>query len=114
MNKWEFKAQKSAEGKIRLTKTFIEDGREYLIGEFDTRNTMNAYVLAQNLCDVRQIKWVSGINKATERQARYDRENTTRVVLKLNNKTDADILEKLQQVDNKQGYIKELIRKDLK
>jgi hypothetical protein len=33
--------------------------------------------------------------------------------LKLNLKTDADILEKLESVGNRQGYIKELIRKDL-
>jgi hypothetical protein len=31
----------------------------------------------------------------------------------LNTKTDADILEKLNEVENKQGYIKELIRADL-
>lgn len=46
-------------------------------------------------------------------QARYDAVNTTRVVMKLNNKTDADILAKLASVPNKQAYIKELIRKDL-
>ena len=34
--------------------------------------------------------------------------------MKLNKKTDADILEKLESVDSKQGYIKELIRADLK
>lgn len=54
---------------------------------------------------------------ATEAQkraiAKYDAANTTRVMLKLNNKTDADILQKLAEVQNKQGYIKELIRKDL-
>ena len=45
---------------------------------------------------------------------RYDKANTVQVKLKLNKKTDADILDKLQSVDNKQGYIKELIRADLK
>lgn len=54
------------------------------------------------------------MNKASERQARYDKTHTTMVVLKLNNQHDADILEKLKQVPSKQGYIKELIRKDLK
>jgi hypothetical protein len=33
--------------------------------------------------------------------------------LKLNDRTDADILEWLSQVGNKQGYIKDLIRKDI-
>lgn len=39
--------------------------------------------------------------------------NTTRIVMNLNHNTDADILTKLNQVASKQGYIKELIRKDI-
>lgn len=46
-------------------------------------------------------------------QARYDKENTHAYILKLNKKTDADILEKMNDVSNKQGYIKELVRKDM-
>lgn len=46
-------------------------------------------------------------------QARYDSSNTTQIVLKLNRKTDADILDKLGTVGNRQGYIKALIRADL-
>lgn len=45
--------------------------------------------------------------------AKYDKVNTKSVFLKLNVKTDADILEHLETVGNKQGYIKELIRKDM-
>lgn len=45
--------------------------------------------------------------------AKYDKANTKSVVLKLNKKTDADILDKLGKVDNKQGYIKGLIRQDI-
>lgn len=45
--------------------------------------------------------------------AKYDKINTTQVNLKLNNNTDADILNKLENVPNKQGYIKELIREDI-
>lgn len=51
--------------------------------------------------------------KSSAAQQKYDAANTTRVFIKLNNKTDADIIEKLNSVDNRQGYIKELIRKDL-
>ena len=47
-------------------------------------------------------------------QARYDAENTRQVHLKLNRRTDEDVLEKLDSVPSKQGYIKELIRADLK
>ena len=35
------------------------------------------------------------------------------VALRLNILTDADILQLLDEVDNKQGYIKELIRADI-
>ena len=43
----------------------------------------------------------------------YDKNNCTRYNLKLNNKTDADVIEKLKQVENVQGYIKGLIRKEI-
>lgn len=48
-----------------------------------------------------------------EANARYDKRHTTKVTIKLNLKTDADILRQLRRVGNKQGYIKSLIRKDL-
>lgn len=54
----------------------------------------------------------------TEAQKRarekYEKINTVQFKMKLNRNTDADILEKLESVDNKQGYIKELIRDDIK
>lgn len=49
-----------------------------------------------------------------ESQKKYDKENTVQVRLKLNKKTDADIIEKLNSVENKQGYLKNLIREDAK
>ena len=47
-------------------------------------------------------------------QSRYDAEHTVQIKMKLNANTDADILRKLEEVGNKQGYIKELIRRDIK
>ena len=47
-------------------------------------------------------------------QERYDRKNTVQVKLKLNMKTDADIIEYLNTLDNKQGTLKELIRKEIR
>lgn len=47
-------------------------------------------------------------------QKKYNEANTTMVTMKLHNDYDKDILEKLEQVESKQGYIKELIRRDLK
>ena len=49
----------------------------------------------------------------TDARKTWTKLNTTRIILKLNNNTDAAIIEKLQNVPSKQGYIKELIRKDL-
>lgn len=46
-------------------------------------------------------------------QDKYDKENTVQVKLKLNKKKDADILGKLDSVEYKQKYIKELIRADI-
>lgn len=45
--------------------------------------------------------------------AKYDAANTVQVKLKFNRVTDADILERLAEVGNRQGYIKRLIREDL-
>jgi hypothetical protein len=44
---------------------------------------------------------------------KYDSKNTVQIKLKLNLKTDKDILEALKRSGNKQGYIKRLIREDL-
>lgn len=44
---------------------------------------------------------------------RYDDANTIQIKMKLNRRTDKDIIDKLETVGNKQGYIKELIRRDI-
>ena len=46
--------------------------------------------------------------------ARYDAKYTKQFKMKLNLKTDADIIEWLDNQPNKQGKIKELIREDIK
>lgn len=45
--------------------------------------------------------------------AKYDASNTTSVYIKLNINTEMDIIERLDQVGNKSGYIKNLIREDI-
>lgn len=50
---------------------------------------------------------------STIRQARYDKTHRTAYVLQLSLKNDADVIEKLNSVPNKQGYIKQLIRADI-
>ena len=48
----------------------------------------------------------------SEAKTRWDKEHTVTVTMKLNKRQDADIIEKLNSVDSKQGYIKELIKAD--
>lgn len=45
--------------------------------------------------------------------AEYDRNNTTMVSLHLVREKDADIIQELERSGNRQGYIKELIRRDI-
>ena len=45
--------------------------------------------------------------------AKYDAANTKSYLLKLNRKTDADIIAHLDQQPNKLAYLKKLIRDDM-
>ena len=45
--------------------------------------------------------------------AKYDRENTVTITMKLNKTKDADILEWLSEQKNRQGAIKRLIRNQI-
>lgn len=54
------------------------------------------------------------MNKQSQASIKYDRDNTKRIFIKLNINTDKDILDHLENKQNKQGYIKELIRNDMK
>lgn len=47
-------------------------------------------------------------------QDKWQQKNTTLMQLRLNHKTDRDILQHLQSQKSKSGYIKELIRADMK
>ena len=50
-------------------------------------------------------------SKAT---TKYNQSNVKQVKLNLNRRTDADIIEHLATVGNVQGYIKNLIRQDMR
>lgn len=45
---------------------------------------------------------------------KYDQKYTKMLSVKLNKRTDADIFKHLEKIDNKQSYIKALIRKEIK
>ena len=55
------------------------------------------------------------MNTEAQKRARlkYDQKYAKQVPIKLNTKTDADIFCRLDEVGNKQGYIKQLIRDDI-
>ena len=46
-------------------------------------------------------------------QSRWTKNNLVNVQFRLNKQKDADIIAKLDNVPNKQGYIKQLIRQDI-
>lgn len=46
-------------------------------------------------------------------QAKFDKLNTTHYGLKLNNRTDLDIMKRFEEVGSVQTYIKRLIREDI-
>ena len=45
--------------------------------------------------------------------SKSNKKNTKMICVRLSYNTDADIIKKLDEVDSKMGYIKELIRKDM-
>lgn len=51
---------------------------------------------------------------ATEYMAKYEKENLRQIRLKINRKTEPELLEWIEKKDNIQGYIKNLIREDMK
>ena len=57
------------------------------------------------------------MTKTTEAQkkanAKYDKENTIKKMIKLNKNTDADIIQYLNTLPNFQGEIKRLIRREI-
>ena len=78
------------------------------ISKITTWNTLNAM---DGSIEERGENMASAAhNRAT---TKYNAVNTERVYIRLNKKTDADILQYLDSLDNKQGYIKDLIRADI-
>ena len=53
-------------------------------------------------------------NKQKAYQVEYHKNNTTRIRFQLNNVYDADIIEFMNLLPNKNGYLKDLVREDMK
>lgn len=49
----------------------------------------------------------------TKASAKYIKNNVKRIVLNLNINTDQNIIEYMDSIENKQGYLKSLIKKDM-
>ncbi len=53
------------------------------------------------------------ISEALAKAQKKYQEKTRTFYIRLNKETDADIIEKLETVQNKTDYIRELVRKDM-
>ena len=77
-----------------------------------------AYEVSQRTV-TREIRWLKekGWQMVSKKQLeairRYQESNTVQYVIKLSCKYDADIIEKLERMKSKQGYIKGLVLRDL-
>ena len=87
---------------------------DYLLGNGYTidpgRNAFGTFTLREPKIGKAIAELVPRNETARER---YDATHTVQVKLKLNRKTDADILERLGSVPNKQGYIKAALRRSI-
>ncbi len=65
--------------------------------------------------DEKKRDWRKYYNPEVQRRAnaKYQKSKTKQIAIQLNISTDADILEHLERIPNKQGYIKSLIREDI-
>lgn len=70
------------------------------------------YGIRQQEFEQQKETWDDLNSNKREKEKYYDR-NSRRYQLKLNQGTDADIIARLDKADSMQGYIKELIRKDI-
>lgn len=62
---------------------------------------------------VKMKDWIDTIEARTRAQAKYDKEHTKGLYIKLNIRTDLDIIQWLWAQPSKQGAIKALIRQDI-
>lgn len=53
------------------------------------------------------------MNRKETPQDRYHKAHTTSIAIRFMNRTESDLLRKLESVPNKAGYIKQLIRADI-
>lgn len=57
--------------------------------------------------------WIDSIQARTKAQAKYDKEHTKGIYIKLNLSTDADIIRWFWKQPSKQGAVKRLVREEI-
>lgn len=57
--------------------------------------------------------WIDSIEARTKAQKKYDKEHTKGIYIKLNLRTDVDIIRWFWKQPSKQGAIKRLIREEI-
>jgi len=57
--------------------------------------------------------WLDSIEARSRAQAKYDKAHTTGFYMKLNIRTDIDVIRWLQKQASKQGAVKKLIREEI-
>lgn len=57
--------------------------------------------------------WIDSIESRTKAQKKYDKEHTKGIYIKLNLRTDVDIIRWFWKQPSKQGAIKRLIREEI-
>ncbi len=62
---------------------------------------------------VKMKDWLDSIESRNKAQSKYDKEHTQGLYIKLNVKTDLDIIQWLWTQPSKQGAIKRLIREEI-
>lgn len=95
--------------------------REEMYAELKERHAQVNWNDLQSIKEYNGLRSKEGImynnRMASEAQRRatkkYNATHIQKLKFNLNIKTDADILQKLESVSNKQGYIKALIRQDI-
>ena len=78
----------------------------------DLKSKDDGCTMVTPIIDERGVYMQSEAQKRAKKK--YDDAKTVQIKMKLNKSTDGDILAKLDSVPNKQGYLKDLIRADIK
>ena len=73
----------------------------------------NLNIQYKNNIKYKKIKG-ENINNMTTALDRYKKKYIKRVLVQLNRRTEPELVEWIEKQDNVQGYIKELIRQDIK